>query len=105
MTNVEKYNAIFESLQEKVNNEELTCEQAEELNVAAYNKYVVESKKDDISDMLEELADAVEDGKVTIPKELVDQLKELLPTKEDEDSKDDKEDDSDESTDDTSDEE
>lgn len=90
MTNYEKYEAIFEKLQEKLNNEEITMESAEQLNDEAFNKYVLESKKDDVADLLEDLADKVKDGKVTIDDELLDSLKALLP--DDKDSDEEKED-------------
>lgn len=47
MTNYEKYEAIVESLTEKLNSGELTEEQAIVLNDAAYTKYVGEGKEED----------------------------------------------------------
>ena len=38
-----KYDIIFEALQEKLENGELTMEEAETLNDAAYNRYVTEA--------------------------------------------------------------
>ena len=40
MENFEMYNVIFEKLQEKLNNGELTIEQANEVNDLAFDKYV-----------------------------------------------------------------
>lgn len=42
---MDKYEVIFESLQERVNKGELTMEQAERLNDLAYTKYVTEASK------------------------------------------------------------
>ena len=39
---MEKYEMIFEALQNKLSNGEITFEEAESLNNAAYEKYVVE---------------------------------------------------------------
>ena len=65
---MDKYDAIFESLQEKVNSGEITIEEAEAVNTAAYEKYVVaeESKAEDVADLLEELSDKVKDGDIVL---------------------------------------
>ena len=53
---MDKYEVIFESLQERVNKGELTMEQAERLNDMAYAKYVTEaSKSSPLKDMLPKL--------------------------------------------------
>ena len=99
-----KYDAIFESLQEKVNSGEITIEEAEAVNTAAYEKYVVaeESKAEDVADLLEELSDKVKDGDITIPKDIVDSLKDLCGDScEKKDDDDDESDDSDSENDDT----
>ena len=101
---MDKYDAIFESLQEKVNSGEITIEEAEAVNTAAYEKYVVaeESKAEDIADLLEELSDKVKDGDITIPKDIVDSLKDLSGDScEKKDDDDDESDDSDSENDDT----
>ena len=101
---MDKYDAIFESLQEKVNSGEITIEEAEAVNTAAYEKYVVaeESKAEDVADLLEELSDKVKDGDITIPKDIVDSLKDLCRDScEKKDDDDDESDDSDSENDDT----
>jgi hypothetical protein len=40
MNSIERYNAIFENLQEKVNKGEITLEDAQKVNDMAYDKYV-----------------------------------------------------------------
>lgn len=82
MNNFEKYITIAERIQEKHNNGEITFEEATSLNDEAFEKYVnkvvIESKKDDVADLLEDLADKVKDGKVKLEDDLVDTIKGLL---------------------------
>lgn len=58
-----KYEIIFESLQEKVTSGELTIEQAEELNDTAYQKYVVEGTEECHID--EAVVDSIINGDIT----------------------------------------
>lgn len=106
MTNIKRYNIIVDTLQERVDNHLITLEQATEVNDLAYEMYVekpAQIEKD--VDMLEELIDAVKDGKVTLTKEVRDTIGSLFeapeedageekPEKEDEE-KEDKDDDDD----------
>ena len=46
MTNVEKYNAIADSLENRLKTGELTIEQANLINDAAYAKYVEEANEE-----------------------------------------------------------
>lgn len=64
---MDKYNEIFELIQEQVDNGELTLEEAEALNDAAYSKYVEESSNEietleDAMTAIDNLLTAVESG-------------------------------------------
>lgn len=101
MTGIERYNIIADTLQERVDNHLITLEQATEVNDLAYEMYVekpAQIEKD--VDMLEELIDAVKDGKVTLTKEVRDTIGSLFTAPEEDaekenDEKEDKEDDND----------
>ena len=91
MTNEERYMKIRENIQAKVNEGVLTEEAANEVNKMAMEKYmtITESKKDEVAELLDTLKDGVENGSVSIPKEVVDQLKGLVPAEGSDDSSDD----------------
>lgn len=80
-----EYNAIFEALQEKLNNGEITLEQAQECNDLAYEKYVKELQDEinfddltaeDVIEMTEGFIDIFEDEEET---EITESEKELSP--------------------------
>ena len=51
-----KYEMIFEAIQQKYDNGEITFEHAEKLNNIAYEKYAIESEEeDDSEDLVEDL--------------------------------------------------
>ena len=56
-----KYDVIYESLQEKLDNEEITLEEANELNNLAYEKYGETEIEEDDSITLEEAMDVISD--------------------------------------------
>ena len=59
-----KYDVIFENLQEKVTNGELTMEDAMKVNDLAYKKYgdvVIEEEAKDPEDLLDDLEDLLDD--------------------------------------------
>ena len=76
-----KYDVIFENLQEKVTNGELTMEDAMKVNDLAYKKYadvVIEEGAKDPEDLLDELEDLVKDGKVTLTDDDIKVIKEMI---------------------------
>lgn len=82
-----RYEAIFESLQDKLDRAVLTPEIAERLNTLAYEKYVVsESKKDDDLAMLDSLREKIDSGEVKLSKDIVEELQGLMGTEEDTDT-------------------
>lgn len=88
-----KYDMIFESLQERVNNGELTVDDANRLNDLAYEKYVVnESKKDDDLAMIDDLRSKIEAGDVKLSKDCIEEIKELIGSEDDDKEEDKKED-------------
>lgn len=91
-----KYEQIVEALQNKVDNGELTLEDANRLNDLAYDKYVLEASDEKDLELIDELRSLVEAGKVKLSKDDVKCIKELIDSAEDDDSKeDDKSDNSD----------
>jgi hypothetical protein len=78
MNSIERYNAIFENLQERVNKGEITLEDAQKVNDMAYDRYMSEAAKDNNVEMIEKLAELVKDGKVTLKDEDVKCIKELV---------------------------
>jgi translation initiation factor 2B subunit (eIF-2B alpha/beta/delta family) len=103
---INKYEAIHESLQEKVNTGELTLEDAEKVDTLAYEKYAdvyLKEAKDDVK-LAKNLADAIDDGKVVLTDDnrkcIEDLLKSVVKGNDSEgsDDKDDKKDDEPEET-------
>lgn len=81
-----KYDVIFENLQEKVTNGELTMEDAMKVNDLAYKKYgdiVIEEGTKDPEDLLDELEDLVKDGKVTLTDDDIKVIKEIIKRADD----------------------
>lgn len=91
-----KYEAIYESLQDKLDRAIITPEIAERLNDLAYEKYVVnESKKDDDLAMIDSLREKIDSGDVKLSKDVIEEIQELIGTEEADDDGDAKEDTSD----------
>ena len=85
-----KYDVIFENLQEKVTNGELTMEDAMKVNDLAYKKYgdvVIEEEAKDPEDLLDDLEDLVKDGKVTLTDDDIKVIKEMIKRADDCDKK------------------
>ena len=81
-----KYDVIFENLQEKVTNGELTMEDAMKVNDLAYKKYgdvVIEEEAKDPEDLLDDLEDLVKDGKVTLTDDDIKVIKEMIKRADD----------------------
>ena len=81
-----KYDVIFENLQEKVTNGELTMEDAMKVNDLAYKKYgdvVLEEEAKDPEDLLDDLEDLVKDGKVTLTDDDIKVIKEMIKRADD----------------------
>jgi hypothetical protein len=94
MTNEEKYMKIRNNLQERVDNDLLTEEKANEINDLAWNKYMSESSKvEDAVAEIEKLAEAVKNGNVKLSKDDLEEISEML-NKGSGDSDDDSSDDS-----------
>ena len=77
--NTTKYNLIVDELQNRVDNGSLTLEDANRLNDLAYERYVVEggySPKD--AELIDELHDLVEDGKVKLDTDTRKAIKALV---------------------------
>ena len=82
-----KYEMIAEALQEKVNNGELTLEDANKINDLAYEKYygsVVEEASNENKDLelIDELRALVEAGKVKLEKDDIKCIKKLIKNAE-----------------------
>ena len=89
-----KYELIYESLQDRVNKGELSVADAERLNDLAYEKYVVaESKKDDDLAMIDDLRAKIDSGDVKLSKDCIEEIQELIGGKDDDKDDDDKEED------------
>ncbi len=92
-----KYDVIHENLQEKINNGELTLEDAQKVDNLAYEKYsdveFVEEKADDQADLVDELEDLVKDGKVTLTDDDVKYIKDIIARADTSDTKEDADDD------------
>ena len=92
-----KYDVIHENLQEKINNGELTLEDAQKVDNLAYEKYsdveFVEEKADDQADLVDELEDLVKDGKVTLTDDDVKYIKDIIAKADTSDTKEDTDDD------------
>lgn len=78
-----KYEMIVEALQEKVNNGELTLEDANKLNDMAFEKYCgneFTEASDDNKDLelIDQLRELVEAGKVTLDKDSTKCIKNLI---------------------------
>ena len=87
-----KYELIYESLQDRVNKGELSVADAERLNDLAYEKYVVaESKKDDDLAMIDDLRAKIDSGDVKLSKDCIEEIKELIGVEDDDKDEDDKE--------------
>ena len=90
-----KYEKIAEVLQERVDNGELSLNDAERLNDLAYQKYVIEAEgfieeaanesKD--LELIDKLRALVEAGKVKLGKDDIKCIKELIEDAEDDDEK------------------
>lgn len=94
MTNEEKYMKIRNNLQERVDNDLLTEEKANEINDLAWEKYMSESSKvEDAVAEIEKLAEAVKNGDVKLSKDDLEEISEML-NKGSDDSDDDSSDDS-----------
>lgn len=89
-----KYQIIRSRILDKLNNGEITMEEATRLNVAAYEKYgvITESAKDDDEELLDDLKDLVKDGSVELSKDLRKSLKELLASAKKEEENEEEED-------------
>ena len=62
-----KYEMIFEAIQQKYENGEITFEHAEKLNNIAYEKYAIESEEeDDSEELVEDLYNKVKDGEIKL---------------------------------------
>ena len=98
---INKYEAIHDELQKKIDAGDLTMEDAQKVDDLAYEKYAdtyLESADDD-EDLVEELAEKVKDGSVKLSAEDRKCIKELIKSsekKEDDEDDDDKKDDSEE---------
>lgn len=93
MTNEEKYMKIRDNLQERVDNDLLTEEKANEINDLAWEKYMSESSKvEDAVAEIEKLAEAVKNGDVKLSKDDLEEISEML-NKGSDDSDDDSSDD------------
>ena len=92
-----KYDVIHENLQEKINNGELTLEDAQKVDNLAYEKYsdveFVEEKADEQADLVDELEDLVKDGKVTLTDDDVKYIKDIIARAVTSDTKEDADDD------------
>lgn len=87
-----KYEKIAEVLQERVNNGELTLEDANRLNDLAYSKYVTEAENENKDvELVEELLEKVKGG-LKLSKDAKKEIKDLLEEAEEENNEDDVED-------------
>ena len=85
-----RYEEIFESIQDKLDRAILTPQIAERLNDLAYEKYVLtESKKDDDLEMIDSLREKIDNGEVKLSKDIIEEIKELLGEEESDDDKED----------------
>lgn len=75
-----RYEVIFEAIQEKLDNCVITPQIANRLNDLAYEKYVLhqESKKDDDLDMIDKLREKLDKGEVKLSKDMIEEIQELI---------------------------
>ena len=86
-----KYEAIYNLLEKKVEQGVITESEATELNILAYEKYVMtEGKKDDDLEMIDNLRSKIDSGDAKLSKDVIEEIKKLIG---DDESKDDDKDD------------
>ena len=88
-----KYEAIYNLLEKKVEQGVITESEATELNILAYEKYVMtEGKKDDDLEMIDNLRSKIDSGDAKLSKDVIEEIKKLIgdgESKDEDESKDD----------------
>ena len=87
-----KYEAIYNLLEKKVEQGVITESEATELNILAYEKYVMtEGKKEDDLEMIDSLRSKIDSGDAKLSKDAIEEIKKLIGEDEskDDESKDD----------------